>query len=338
MIDFRTANNGHSLEGILIPTSNNDVFRCDLKNCCVSNFCDRFDGNCQRNVTNMLNSSYTTVFHFLINNMSSNGALIDLMNSWKLRNMEYYFYSCEDHLENLHWIQSYHPAGLEPFLKLMLTEILPSNISRVIVLDIDILLNANIIELWNHFENFNDTQSIGIAIEQHWYFRLIMRNLESNWKGYGYNNGVLLFDLSKLRLTLWKKVWISLTKDALNKQGSLATGDQDILNLVLFNYKYILYEIPCEWNIQLSDKSDARRCPVSWLTYSELKKRNFSTTFKQPKLIHINHRRKANDVSWKNISTENIDQSDTMLQKSDLYMKYISLYRQYASLNESCFK
>ncbi|CAH8539045.1 unnamed protein product [Schistosoma turkestanicum] len=315
----------------------NGRFRCDLKNCCVSNFCDRFNENFQHNITNLLSPSYTTVFHFLITTMSSNSALIDLMNSWKVHNMEYYFYSCKDHLENLQWIKSTHYSGCKPFLKLMLTEILPTHISKVIILDIDMLLNTDIIELWNHFENFNDTQSIGIGLEQNVYFQTVMQTLESNWEGYGYNNGVMLFDLSKLRQTSWNKIWISLTRDALDKQGTLITGEQDILNLVLFNYKYILYEIPCEWNIQLSEGSDHNRCPVSWLTYSELKKRNFSTLFKQPKLIHINHSRKPNDVIWENVSSEHIDQSDTILEQLDLYTKFISVYRQYTSLHESCF-
>ncbi|CAH8602996.1 unnamed protein product [Schistosoma margrebowiei] len=46
--------------------------------------------------------------------------------------------------------------------------------------------------------------------------------------------------------------------------------NKDILNLILFQFKYILYEIPCEWNIQLSEGIDEQRCPVSWLTYAEL--------------------------------------------------------------------
>ncbi|VDP50288.1 unnamed protein product [Schistosoma margrebowiei] len=39
--------------------------------------------------------------------------------------------------------------------------------------------------------------------------------------------------------------------------------NKDILNLILFQFKYILYEIPCEWNIQLSEGIDEQRCPTS---------------------------------------------------------------------------
>ncbi|RTG90801.1 glycosyltransferase-like protein LARGE, partial [Schistosoma bovis] len=210
----------------------NGRFRCDLKPCCLSNFCDRFMNDCQTVMNN------------------------------------------------------------------------------VIVLDIDILLNTDIIELWNHFNYFKETQSIGIGLEQNPYFQEVMTKLESNWKGYGYNNGVLLLHLSKLRPTNWNHLWMNKTRRALEKQGYLTTGEQDILNLMLFQFKYILYEIPCEWNIQLSSGSDEQRCPVSWLTYKELKKRNYTTIVKQPKLIHINHHTKPNDIKLNEIPAEYIDYLD----------------------------
>ncbi|VDP38123.1 unnamed protein product [Schistosoma margrebowiei] len=225
-------------------------------------------------------------------------------------------------------------------------------------MDIDILLNTDIIELWNHFDYFEETQSIGIGLEQNPYFQKVMTKLDSNWKGYGYNNGVLLLHLSKIRSTNWNHLWMYKTKRAHAKQGYLTTGEQvgsnflhincqgfgvwpskkatcsgmgtqtlsqhphrstdcayDIINLILFEFNYFLYEIPCEWNIQLSDGSDEQRCPVSWLTYAELKKRNYATIVKQPKLIHINHHIKPDDVKAKYIPTEYIDQSDVILKR-----------------------
>ncbi|CAH8602949.1 unnamed protein product [Schistosoma margrebowiei] len=292
----------------------NGRFRCDLKACCLSNFCDPFMNDCQT-VMNNVSTTYTTVFHFLITTISSNSQLLNLMNTWKIRNMEYHFYSCGDYLADFWWIQSRHPSGAKPFLKLMIATILPPTINKVIVLDIDILLNTDIIELWNHFDYFEETQSIGIGLEQNPYFQKVMTKLDSNWKGYGYNNGVLLLHLSKIRSTNWNHLWMYKTKRAHAKQGYLTTGEQDIINLILFEFNYFLYEIPCEWNIQLSDGSDEQRCPVSWLTYAELKKRNYTTIVKQPKLIHINHHKKPDDVKAKYIRTEYIDQSDVILKR-----------------------
>ncbi|KAH9581876.1 LARGE xylosyl- and glucuronyltransferase 2 [Schistosoma haematobium] len=159
------------------------------------------------------------------------------------------------------------------------------------------------------------SKSIGIGLEQNPHFQEVMTKLESNWKGYGYNNGVLLLHLSKLRSTNWNNLWLSITIRAIKRQGYLITGEQDILNLILFEFKYILYEIPCEWNIQLSAGSDVQRCPVSWLTYAELKKRNYTTIVKQPKLIHINHHIKPDYIKAKYIPTEYIDQSDIILKR-----------------------
>ncbi|KAH9581873.1 LARGE xylosyl- and glucuronyltransferase 2 [Schistosoma haematobium] len=171
----------------------NGRFRCDLKACCHSNFCDRFMNDCQT-VMNNVSTTYTTVFHFLITSISLNSQLLNLMNTWKLHNMEYHFYSCGNHL--------------------------------VIILDIDILLNTDIIELWNHFDYFKETQSIGIGLEQNPYFQEVMTKLESNWKGYGYNNGVLLLHLSKLRSTNWNHLWLSITRRAIKRQGYLITDEQ----------------------------------------------------------------------------------------------------------------
>ncbi|CAH8619272.1 unnamed protein product [Schistosoma rodhaini] len=318
----------------------NDRFRYDIKSCCYANFCDRFiiHDHDNQTVINPMATTYITVLHILVTTITSNSKLLNLMNTWKLRNMEYYFYSCNNYLADIWWIQSKHPSGVKPFLKLMITEILPLTISKVIVLDIDILLNTDIIELWKYFDYFTGTQSIGIGLEQNPHFQEVMTKLNSNWKGYGYNNGVLLFHLSKLRSTKWDYLWLNITKKAIEKQGYLITGEQDILNLVLFEFKHLLYEIPCEWNIQLSQGSDPHRCPVSWLTYTELKKRNYTTRYKQPKLIHINHLIKPNDLKGNYTPMNYNDTLDIILKQKELYNKFVSVYRQYTRLHESCFQ
>ncbi|VDP52960.1 unnamed protein product [Schistosoma margrebowiei] len=249
----------------------NGRFRCDSKACCLSNFCDPFMNDCQP-VMNNVSTTYTTVFHFLITTISLNSQLLNLMNTWKIRNMEYHFYSCSDYLADFQWIQSEHNSGFKPFLKLMIATILPSTINKVshssasfliicfytsvplplqvIVLDIDILLNTDIIELWNHFDYFNVTQSIGIGLEQNPYFQEVMTRLESDWKGYGYNNGVLLLHLSKLRSTNWNHLWLSITRRAIEHQGYLITGEQVSSNFLRIHYNY-LYE---DTNLYISTK------------------------------------------------------------------------------------
>ncbi|CAH8584308.1 unnamed protein product [Schistosoma turkestanicum] len=312
-------------------------FRYEFKNCCVSDLCDRFRDNSSSSGDRMLHI-YPTVFHILTNN-KSNSNLTNSLNMWKLPNVEYYFYECNTYLEKLQWIVSKHPAGAKPFVKLLLPEILPSSVNKVIVLDLDMLLNTNVVELWNIFEKFQETQMIGIGLEQNPYFQEVMKNLVSDWQGYGYNGGILLFDLSKLRSIMWNEIWLSITAHLMRSKGYLITGEQDVMNMVVFKYKDLLYEIPCEWNVQLSAGSEPQRCPVSWLSYAELRRRNYSTINKQPKIIHVNHHIKPEDKYFpRPVSTSNIDQSDVILEQHEIYYKFSSVYYKFRELKRECFQ
>ncbi|TNN13296.1 LARGE xylosyl- and glucuronyltransferase 2 [Schistosoma japonicum] len=316
---------------------NQERFRCDLKNCCVSNLCDKFRDNCSLH-DDIVSHSYPIVFHILTNG-KSNSNLTHFVSMWKLHNVEYYFYDCSTYLERLQWIVSKHSSGAKPFVKLLLPEILPSSVNKIIVLDIDMISNADIVELWNHFERFQETQMIGIGLEQNPYFQEVMKNLVNGWTGYGYNGGVLLFDLSKLRLIMWNDIWLSITEHLMKSKGYLITGEQDVINVIIFKYNDLFYEIPCEWNVQLSSGSDPERCPVSWLSYAELRKRNYVTINKQPKFIHINHHIKPEDKDFPTpVSTNTIDQSDVILKQPEMYYKFSSVYYKFSAVSRECFQ
>nr|CAH8870916.1 unnamed protein product [Trichobilharzia regenti] len=210
-------------------------------------------------------------------------------------------YISENSTDNLQWIVSRHPAGAKPFIKLLLPDVLPATINKVIIIDVDMLFNADIVELWNHFENFQGTQMIGMAVEQNPHFHFVMKKLIKEWRGYGYNGGILLFDLFKLRSIMWNEIWISVTAYLMGSKGYLETGEQDVMNMVVFKYADLLYEIPCQWNVQLSAGADITRCPISWLSPVELRKSNYSTIHKQPKLIHFNHHSKPENKKNKNL-------------------------------------
>ncbi|VDP20881.1 unnamed protein product [Schistosoma margrebowiei] len=62
--------------------------------------------------------------------------------------------------------KSGHHAGHKSYLKLLITQILPTEIKKVIVLDADILLNDDISNLWSIFDEFRNDHCIGIAAEQ----------------------------------------------------------------------------------------------------------------------------------------------------------------------------
>ncbi|VDQ03207.1 unnamed protein product [Trichobilharzia regenti] len=153
-----------------------------------------------------------------------------------------------------------------------------------------------------------------MAVEQNPHFHFVMKKLIKEWRGYGYNGGILLFDLFKLRSIMWNEIWISVTAYLMGSKGYLETGEQDVMNMVVFKYADLLYEIPCQWNVQLSAGADITRCPISWLSPVELRKSNYSTIHKQPKLIHFNHHSKPENKKNKNLaSTRKIGQSDVLL-------------------------
>ncbi|KAL0168799.1 hypothetical protein M9458_037021, partial [Cirrhinus mrigala] len=62
-------------------------------------------------------------------------------------------------------------------MKLTLTKALPSNLSKVIVLDTDITFATDIAELWAIFRKFTEKQVIGLVENQSdWYLGNLWKN------------------------------------------------------------------------------------------------------------------------------------------------------------------
>ncbi|VDQ07434.1 unnamed protein product [Trichobilharzia regenti] len=97
---------------------------------------------------------------------------------------------------------------------------------------------------------------------------------------------------------LRKKSWVGVNALLLNRLLLLHTNEilSDVINAMLSQNKRWLYEIPCEWNIQLSAFSLRERCPVVWkFTFSDQNQQEFNevekaSLIKYPiaKLLHFN--------------------------------------------------
>ena len=72
--------------------------------------------------------------------------------------------------------------------------------------------------------------------------------------------GVILMDLSKLRQKNWPHLWRMIAERDLQTMLSTSLADQDIFNAVITQNPHILYEIPCQWNVQLSDNTRSESC------------------------------------------------------------------------------
>ncbi|CAH1103883.1 unnamed protein product [Psylliodes chrysocephalus] len=116
---------------------------------------------------------------------------------------------------------------------------------------------ADIYELWAMFRQFNKKQAIGMVENQSDFYLG-----EKRWPaiGRGYNSGVLMYNIYLLKKLNWPKLWSASTKRAALDYGSTRLADQDIINTVIKENPELIFEVPCVWNTQLSDRTLSESC------------------------------------------------------------------------------
>ncbi|THD24145.1 hypothetical protein D915_005067 [Fasciola hepatica] len=118
---------------------------------------------CSRNRTTV---SRRTIHLHLLADEETRGSLYPNLSQWKLQNFTWTIYPIEKHLTKVNWIKNAHSAGTPALMKLTLATILPEFVFKVITMDTDMLLNHDIEELWNYFDQFNSKQILAYAWEQ----------------------------------------------------------------------------------------------------------------------------------------------------------------------------
>ena len=68
-----------------------------------------------------------------------------------------------------------------------------------------------------------------------------------------YHAGVVLMHLERLRAMKWHQIWTKTAENHLLSYNEILTSDQDVLSAVLMHRPDIVYTLPCQWNIQLSE-------------------------------------------------------------------------------------
>uniref|UniRef100_A0A5S6Q5N6 Xyloside xylosyltransferase 1 n=1 Tax=Trichuris muris TaxID=70415 RepID=A0A5S6Q5N6_TRIMR len=152
------------------------------------------------------------------------------------------------------------------FTSIVAHKIFP-NISRLILLDVDLQFRSDISELYSMFDKFDDQQVIGLALEQQpVYLNAFAKYRDANPStrlgspppdGFsGFNSGVLLANLHKMRRSLdYNALLDGRTVDALARKyhfkGHL--GDQDFYTLAAAEKPQLFLQIPCGWNVQLCE-------------------------------------------------------------------------------------
>nr|XP_057934289.1 xylosyl- and glucuronyltransferase LARGE2s [Doryrhamphus excisus]XP_057934291.1 xylosyl- and glucuronyltransferase LARGE2s [Doryrhamphus excisus]XP_057934292.1 xylosyl- and glucuronyltransferase LARGE2s [Doryrhamphus excisus]XP_057934293.1 xylosyl- and glucuronyltransferase LARGE2s [Doryrhamphus excisus] len=200
-------------------------------------------------------------FHF-ITDAVANQILTSLFESWMVPSVQVSFYDADELKSEVSWIPNKHYSGIYGLMKLTLTKALPSDLSKVIVLDTDITFATDIAELWGVFRKFTDKQVIGLVENQSdWYLGNLWKN-HKPWPalGRGFNTGVILLYLERLRRIGWEQMWRLTAEKELMNMLSTSLADQDIFNAFIKQNPVLVHQLPCFWNVQLSDHTRSELC------------------------------------------------------------------------------
>ncbi|CAB1339674.1 unnamed protein product [Coregonus sp. 'balchen'] len=168
-------------------------------------------------------------FHF-ITDAVANQILSSLFQSWMVPSVQVSFYDADELKSEVSWIPNKHYSGIYGLMKLTLTKALPSDLTKVIVLDTDITFATDIAELWAIFRKFTDKQVIGLVENQSdWYLGNLWKN-HKPWPalGRGFNTGVILLYLERLRRIGWEQMWRLTAERELMSMLSTSLADQVI--------------------------------------------------------------------------------------------------------------
>ncbi|XP_026995629.2 xylosyl- and glucuronyltransferase LARGE2s [Tachysurus fulvidraco] len=200
-------------------------------------------------------------FHFITDTVA-NQILSTLVQSWMVPSVQVSFYDADELKPEVSWIPNKHYSGIYGLMKLTLTKALPSDLSKVIVLDTDITFATDIAELWAIFRKFTAKQVIGLVENQSdWYLGNLWKN-HKPWPalGRGFNTGVILLYLERLRKLGWEQMWRLTAERELMSMLSTSLADQDIFNAIIKQNPVLVHQLPCFWNVQLSDHTRSEQC------------------------------------------------------------------------------
>uniref|UniRef100_A0A8C0EFZ0 LARGE xylosyl- and glucuronyltransferase 2 n=1 Tax=Bubo bubo TaxID=30461 RepID=A0A8C0EFZ0_BUBBB len=192
-------------------------------------------------------------FHFITDSVAHQ-ILQTLFQTWMVPSIHVSFYNADDLKPEVSWIPNKHYSGIYGLMKLTLTKALPSNLSKVIVLDTDITFATDIAELWAVFGKFSDKQVIGLVENQSdWYLGNLWKN-HKPWPalGRGFNTG-------ERGLPGWALQLMVHPGEAALGMGRLGKAE-DIFNAVIKQDPALVYRLPCFWNVQLSDHTRSEQC------------------------------------------------------------------------------
>ncbi|XP_011063367.1 PREDICTED: glycosyltransferase-like protein LARGE2 isoform X1 [Acromyrmex echinatior] len=198
-------------------------------------------------------------FHLLVDEIARK-TLSTLFRTWDLPHANVTFYEAEIWVPRVSWIPNKHYSGVYGLLKLILPDAMRED--KVLVLDTDVTVLTDMHPLWKMFERFSVDEALGLVENQsNWYVKALSYG-QRPWPalGRGFNTGVMLMHLRRLRDRKFSRSWENVTKRVLGHIPETSLADQDVINAVINEQPSIVYKIECTWNIQLSDHTLSDIC------------------------------------------------------------------------------
>ncbi|XP_021933239.1 LARGE xylosyl- and glucuronyltransferase 1-like isoform X2 [Zootermopsis nevadensis] len=294
---MRTSNNTPT-QNFLQPTHDHsghcpnveaDVPKCEVVH--VAIVCAGY--NSSRSVVTLIKSilfySKNPLHFHLIADSVAQVILQTLFYTWSVPQAEVSFYLADNVVPDVSWIPNKHYSGVYGLMKLTLPKVLPDTLRKAIVLDTDVTFATDIAELWSIFSKLGPKQAIGLVENQSdWYLGKLWKK-HRPWPalGRGYNTGVILLQLQRLRELGWGQLWRLIAEKDLITMLATSLADQDIFNAIIKQHPYLVYNLPCQWNVQLSDNTRSELCytevtdlkVIHWNSPKKLKVKNKHVEF-----------------------------------------------------------
>ena len=160
---------------------------------------------------------------------------------------------------------SYYESAIF-FIAVALHRILPTNLTKLIMFDLDMDVRGNILNLYRKFRDMRATNIMALAREQQpvyyhltWWYRSLHKNESIGdpppYGKTGFNSGTKLLNLQQMRVNkvynsyLDNPILVKNLVEKYNFRGHL--GDQDFYTLLSFEHPELFHVLPCQWNRQL---------------------------------------------------------------------------------------
>lgn len=141
------------------------------------------------------------------------------------------------------WRNLFKPCAAQ---RLFLPSLL-NNTDATLYVDTDIVFLSPTENIWSYFNRFNASQIAGLSPEHEdtqigWYNRFARHPF---YGPLGVNSGVMLMNLTRMRLFDWENQIFPLYK---KYKSQITWGDQDLINILFYHHPDKLYIFPCIFN------------------------------------------------------------------------------------------